>query len=92
MSALAQVEAIAAPSATGIVDRLVKRGLVGRTPHSDDRRYSLVGLTQGGADELARARMERTAFLAERLHSLDESERLVLAQAVSILDRLAGAE
>jgi DNA-binding MarR family transcriptional regulator len=92
MSELAEIESIAAPSATGIVSRLVDRGLVERRPHSNDRRCSVVGLTDKGRAELGAIREERNVFLANWLESLDEDERQVLARAAQILDRLVEAE
>lgn len=92
MSELAEVESIAAPSATGIVSRLVDRGLVERQPHSVDRRCSVVGLTDEGRAELQAIREERNVFLANWLDSLDSEEREALARAAQILDRLVEAE
>lgn len=39
---------------TGIVDRLVRHGLVARRPHATDRRVVTVRLTPGGRETLAR--------------------------------------
>lgn len=92
MSELADAEAISAPSATGIVSRLHRRGLVERLAHDHDRRCSVVGLSTAGSAELEAGRRERTAFLAERLRALDDSEREILARATFILDRLVDGE
>jgi DNA-binding MarR family transcriptional regulator len=48
VGALAEALAIAAPSATGIVDRLVERGLVERVRSEADRRVVQVSLSEGG--------------------------------------------
>lgn len=48
MGALARSLHIAMPTASGIVDRLVKAGLVRRAPQAQDRRQVLVELTAKG--------------------------------------------
>lgn len=92
MSRLAEIEGIARPSATGITSRLVEQGHVGRRPHPDDGRSAVVGITEGGTVVLERERRERTAVLAQRLETLTGDERLLLASAIELLDRLADTE
>jgi DNA-binding MarR family transcriptional regulator len=45
---IAERTGLTAGSATSLIDRLVSAGLVERTPHPDDRRRVLVGLTAPG--------------------------------------------
>lgn len=88
MSRLAEHEAIAKPSATGIVGRLIERGLVDRKPDPADGRSSIVEITPEGVDAIEARRRERTAYLARRIESLDEADRDVLERAVVLLETM----
>jgi DNA-binding MarR family transcriptional regulator len=86
MGRLASFEAISAPSATGIVGRLLEKGLVERTPDPTDLRSMVVGITPEGTAALMQRRQERTAYLLKRIEVLTEQERKVLSAAVKILE------
>lgn len=88
MSRLAEYEAVAKPSATGIVGRLFDKGLVAREPDSEDRRSSIVAISSEGAEALAARRRERTAYLARRIEALDDGDREVLERAVMIFEMM----
>lgn len=92
LSELAETEGVAAASISGIVGRLVDKGLVDRIPHPDDRRSTLVEMSPQGRKVLEKGRGERTAFLAERLDRLSAREREVLTEAVAILARMGEEE
>jgi DNA-binding MarR family transcriptional regulator len=85
---LAAQEAIAQPSMTALVGRLAERGLAERRADSADGRAVLVGLTAAGRNLLAKVRHDRTGVLAERLESMDDSQRSRITAAVPALDRL----
>ncbi len=89
MSRLAEQEGIAKPSATGIVGRLVDKGLLDRAIDPSDRRSSVVAINRAGSDLLDQRRQERTAFLARRVEGLTVEERETLERAVEILERMA---
>lgn len=86
MSHVAAHESISKPSATGIVGRLVDKGLVSRTPDSGDKRLLIVGITSEGRELIERRRRERTAYLARRVESLDDQDHEVLARAIQLLE------
>ncbi|MBW3667330.1 MAG: MarR family transcriptional regulator [Actinobacteria bacterium] len=88
LSALAETEGVAAASISGIVGRLVDKGLVERVPNPEDKRSTLVDMSSRGRQVLEKGRGERTAFLASRLDRLSAEEREVLAEAVAILARM----
>jgi DNA-binding MarR family transcriptional regulator len=92
MSRLAKVEAISRPSATGIVSRLIDKGLIVRTDDPEDRRSAIVAITPAASALLEQRRQERTAFLAMRIDSLSDEEQLVLAKAAELLERITAAE
>lgn len=89
---LAETEGVAPASISGIVGRLVDKGLVDRVPNPVDRRSTLVEMTEEGRKVLEKGRSERTAFLASRLERLGREEREILAQAVAILGRMGEEE
>lgn len=63
---LAKKLAVSAPSITAVVDGLVHRGAIARTPSVEDRRRISLALTPEGVDLLALAE----ASVAERLEGL----------------------
>jgi DNA-binding MarR family transcriptional regulator len=73
------------PSASRAVDGLVKRGLVVRTEHPDDRRQRLLDLSEDGrtlADRVVAARLEGLGQFAA---SLTDQERERLGDALDLL-------
>jgi DNA-binding MarR family transcriptional regulator len=87
-SELAARERVQRPTATRLLARLEELGLIARTPDPQDRRSSLVALTDAGSELLDELRTRKTAFLAERLEGLDADERAVLDRAADILERM----
>jgi DNA-binding MarR family transcriptional regulator len=86
MSALAEALYCHASNVTGIVDRLESRGLVERTPGTDDRRVKTLVLTPEGAE--ARAKViellsEPPAALAGLSPSDQRALRDILRRAVA---------
>ena len=75
-------------SITVAVDRLVKRGLVERTDHPDDRRVRLVALTQAGRAVIEAAFARHAADLDALVAVLSADERTTL---VALLERLGRA-
>lgn len=88
MTQLADVEGISKPSATGIVGRLVEKGMVEKTRDPADGRSSIVAITRAGSQLLEQRRRERTAYLASRVDSLDDGDRVVLERAVELLEAM----
>lgn len=86
MSRLADHEGISKPSATGIVGRLVDRGLVERRQDPEDGRSAIVVIAGAGRQILDERRRERTAYLARRIAALSEEDREILEQAVQLLE------
>jgi DNA-binding MarR family transcriptional regulator len=85
---LARVEAVAPPTLTRAVDRLEEQGIVTRQPDPVDGRAVLVDITPTGRAALEDVRTARVAFLAKGLAELTEDERLVVADAVRLLNTL----
>jgi DNA-binding MarR family transcriptional regulator len=85
MSRLAEELDVALPNATGIIGRMVERGIVERARDATDRRIVMVGLTDAGhrlIGEMEAGRRERMRRLIE---TLDPTQQRRLLQSVQDL-------
>jgi DNA-binding MarR family transcriptional regulator len=85
LSPIAESLGLSLPSASRAVDGLVKRDLVVRTEHPDDRRQRLLALTESGqelADRIVAARLEGLGQFAA---GLNDEERELLSDALELL-------
>ena len=90
MSRLAEMLDVSLPNVTGIVDRMVERGLVERGRDADDRRVVTVSATDGGreaVEEIDQIRRRALGSVLERL--TPEQQRRAL---VTFTDMRAAAE
>lgn len=78
MRALAESLDVSQASATGIVDRMVQRGLVERRRDDEDRRVIRVASTAAGRELLAGIAAERAGHFATVLHALTDEELAAL--------------
>jgi DNA-binding MarR family transcriptional regulator len=84
MQALADAALLRCATMTGIVDRLVRMGLVSRQRDAQDRRQVLVDLTPAGLvalQQVKSSRRQRLSETLERLSSQDATELLRLLGA-----------
>jgi len=86
VSELAATAGVAPPTATRMLDALVREGVVARTPCEDDRRVVRVALTEGGRDAVATAGRQVAERRARVRDQLSPEEQ---AQAAALLRRLA---
>ena len=89
VSELATAERIRPQSMAQTVSELEAEGLVSRRPDSEDRRRSLVELTETGRVVLLADRRQREGWLAQAIGVFSEGEQEVLAEAARLLQRLA---
>ena len=87
VSELAASAGVAPPTATRMLDALVRDGLAERIPCSDDRRVVHIALTEAGREAVAEA-AERVA--AGRARVRDQLTPAEQEQAAALLRRLAG--
>jgi DNA-binding MarR family transcriptional regulator len=90
-SSLATAEHVKPQAIAAILHALEKRGLVRRTPDEVDGRRVVVAITAAGGAILTdkgRAVSQRMAGILDQ--EFNASERQILADAVPLLDRLAG--
>src|SRR6266540_6610608 len=74
MGSLAEILEVSVASATGIVDRMEKRGFIERRHDEEDRRVVLVHMTQAGLDVFTSIEQRRREGLGKLLESLSEDE------------------
>lgn len=70
---------------TGIVERLISKGYVERKPDPQDRRVSLICLTEEGAEKLRHIKPRHHARVSRRMRNLAPSE---VAQLRNLLQTL----
>jgi DNA-binding MarR family transcriptional regulator len=87
-SELAEVERVQRPSATRIVARLEKAGLVDRAADPGDGRVSLVSASRDGRALLRRLRTRKNAYLARRLRDMPAEDLAALERAADVLERM----
>jgi DNA-binding MarR family transcriptional regulator len=91
-SELADLERVKRPSATRIVARLEKEGLVDRAADPADGRSSLVTASREGRALLRRLRTRKNAYLARRMRDMDPEDVATLRAAAEVLERLLEGE
>jgi DNA-binding MarR family transcriptional regulator len=85
---LASAEKVTPPMATKVANALEEKGLVERLPCADDKRVVRLGLTPEGRTLLDRSHRRRNTWLAQRFAALSVDERIALAEAVTVFERL----
>lgn len=70
---------------TGIVDRLVKQGLVSRAENSKDRRVLLLRATEQGEELVSRLREKRKSYMSEILQRMSVTQLKTLADGLESL-------
>ena len=88
VGALAAAAGVSAPTATRMLDGLVRQGLAERHASDEDRRCVLVALTDDGRRAVEDKRRQVQATRRKLAGLLDDTER---AQATVLLQRLADA-
>ena len=88
LSKLAAALSVTPTNTTGIVDRLLKRGLITRTESPDDRRVLLLRTTPLGDELIAELRQKRKERMAELFNRLSEEEAKYMAEALEIMVRV----
>lgn len=83
---------IGEPSASLLVEQLVKRGYVVRTPDPADRRRVLVTATDLGRETLLELRQGRQQHLEEMLARMDADDVQALERGLAALARVACEE
>ncbi|MEQ7847877.1 MarR family winged helix-turn-helix transcriptional regulator [Nocardioides kribbensis] len=77
---LARLLEVSTAASTGVVDRLQTKGHVQREPHAEDRRRTVVTLTDSGRAEILGHLMPMFEALRALDADLDDTERAVVAR------------
>ncbi|MDQ2835933.1 MAG: MarR family transcriptional regulator [Actinomycetota bacterium] len=85
---IAAIERVQPPSMTKILASLEASEWVERAAHPEDRRQSVISITQAGRELLAAETRARDEWLAQRLVDFSPAELKILRDAVDVLDRL----
>jgi DNA-binding MarR family transcriptional regulator len=85
---LSSAERVTPPTMTKIVACLEELGLVSRTVDQTDRRVARVEATAAGLAFIEGSRQQKDAYLARRIRSLSEEDRVVLEHAAGVLERI----
>ena len=88
LSALAEIERISIPTASRLVDGLVRAGLVERYGDDADRRVVCLRATPKGQDVVKTACDRRALELARAINGLDADEWAALGTTVHALNRV----
>ena len=89
MTRLAEELDVALPNATGIVSRLVERGIVRRTQDESDRRLVLVTLTDTGRGLIGEMEEGRRERMSRLFSAMTEDQQRRLLQSVKDLHAAA---
>jgi DNA-binding MarR family transcriptional regulator len=85
LSAAAEFIGLTLPTMSVLVDGLVQRGLIDRTPDRHDRRRVLLTLTPAGEQQHKQALDGAASWLVEVLKPLDAADRDLVMAALEIL-------
>ena len=85
MSKLAAALGVTPTNVTGIVERLVKKGLVTRTESDQDRRILLLRATEDGEELVVKLGERRRGHMSEVLAHMSMGELATLAQGFASL-------
>jgi len=88
---LARQLRLAPNTVTTLINALIPRSLISRTPAEDDRRAVTISLTDAGAGALAAWQATNADILGTAVAALSAAQRRALSQAVPALDALARA-
>ncbi len=84
---------VSAPTASGLVERMVEKGLIARTDDADDRRIRRLHPTEAGLDVMRRmdSMFERALGVVLQVLSVDDLELLCRSARTMLgaLDRVA---
>ncbi len=88
LSSAADHLGVSPPTASAIVNRLVRQGLVTRTGHPEKRRFIILTLTRTGFQRLQRAREAACALVAGVLARRSRGELHKVAEGIALLGKI----
>ena len=92
VSDIARLRRVSFQSAGELVQSMVERGWITRIPDPNDRRQSLLHLTDGGLEAYEQAQGYMLEHLSDLLASLSEADLGIIRRAMSLLHSLVANE
>lgn len=92
IGAVAAFLGVTMPTASAMVDRLMRAGEVASRVSSQDRRRLELELTPAGQAHLRRIRRDARAELAQALSTCNDTDRQQLCQGLDVLQRVFGPQ
>lgn len=86
LSSVAEHLGVTKATASAIVEKLVKRGLVERAEHPQERRRHVLTLTESGFHELSQVREATRQSIAKVLTNLSTEQLSKVAEGMSLLE------
>lgn len=88
LAELARVERLNPTMLSRVIAKLDGAGLIARTPHPEDQRSAVVGVTEHGQATAERIRDNRTKEVAQAAAALDAEQQHLITKAVPALEAL----
>jgi DNA-binding MarR family transcriptional regulator len=92
LGSLATALGVTPTNVTGIVERLVQKGLISRTENLEDRRMLSLRTTEQGNELISKLRQRRISYMTELLTKMSLEELAVLARGLASLSREVDTE
>jgi DNA-binding MarR family transcriptional regulator len=88
-SEIARMEKVTTQSMSQVINHLVELNFICRTPSDDDKRKTILRLTDAGRTRVASSRKEKQEWLAQVLYKrATPEEKAVLMESIKILSKL----
>lgn len=88
LAELARVERLNPTMLSRVIAKLDGAGLIARTPHPEDQRSAVVGVTEHGQATAGRIRDNRTKEVAQAAAALNAEQQRLITDAVPALESL----
>ncbi len=88
-SEIARIEKVTTQSMSQVINHLVELEYISRTPSDDDKRKTILRLTDAGRRRVESARQEKAEWLAQMLYQrITSQEKEILMESIDILSKI----
>jgi DNA-binding MarR family transcriptional regulator len=88
-SEIARIEKVTTQSMSQVINHLVELEYISRTPSDDDKRKTILRLTEAGRRRVESARQEKAEWLAQMLYQrITSQEKEILMESIKILSKI----
>ena len=86
---IARIEKVTTQSMSQVINHLVELEYISRTPSDDDKRKTILRLTDAGRRRVESARQEKAEWLAQMLYQrISPQEKEILMESINILAKI----